>query len=132
MMMDSKDFNNLIGKPFRDYGRGPDAYDCWGVVIEAGRIMGEDTPPDYLDLSYLECARLWCEIEEALPEYEEIEKPVMGAIVLFKNVDGAAHFGRMIDSRYFIHANRDMGVHVSSIDGVYRQLVKGFYLCKKQ
>ena len=126
------EFDHLIGKPFGEYGRGPDLYDCWGVVIESGKLMGEDTP-DYSDISHNEADKVWGIVRKTLPEYEQIDKPVRKAIVLFMHVDGTAHFGCLIDKRYMIHTNEELGCHISSVaDGLYSKLVKGFYLCKKQ
>ena len=124
------EFDHLIGKPFGEYGRGPDCYDCWGIVIESGKIMGEQTP-DYSDVSHNERKKIWKEVAKLLPVYEEVDKPVKGAISLFKTIEGEAHFGRVIDERYFIQSTRGLGVHISSITGLYSRLVKGFYLCKK-
>jgi cell wall-associated NlpC family hydrolase len=39
-------FNDLIGKPFKDGGRGPDVYDCWGLTREIFKRYGYDLP-DY-------------------------------------------------------------------------------------
>ena len=38
-MIAAVDVNDLIGKPYRLGGRGPDAYDCWGLVREVLRRM---------------------------------------------------------------------------------------------
>jgi hypothetical protein len=123
-------FDHLIGKPFGEYGRGPDFYDCWGVVIESGKIMGLDTP-DYKSLSHRSHEEIWSEVSIRIPEYEKIDRPVIGSIILFKNIDGNAHFGRVIGGNCFIHSTEELGVHVSSIDGFYSRLIKGFYSCKE-
>jgi len=126
------EFDDLIGKPYGEFGRGPDFYDCWGSVCEAGKRMGENTP-DYKDISYLNLRGVLKAIKEmtVLPEYELIIKPERRAIVMFKIIGGWAHFGRMIDKRYFIHATEELGVHISSINGFYGPLVKGLYLCRQ-
>lgn len=36
-----------IGKPFRSGGRGPEAYDCWGLVIAVYRDLYGIALPDY-------------------------------------------------------------------------------------
>lgn len=40
------ELNDLLGLPFADGGRGPDSYDCWGIVREVYRRYGV-TLPDY-------------------------------------------------------------------------------------
>lgn len=124
------EFDHLIGKPFGEYGRGPDCYDCWGVIIESGRLMGEDTP-DYEYISHKESDKIWDKVRRHITEYDLVTEPKKGDIILFKTIVGEAHFGRMINSYQFIQATEELGVHVSAIDGFYRQLVKGFYRCKK-
>lgn len=39
-----KIINHLVGSPFEWGGRGPVAYDCWGLVIEVLRIAGHPIP----------------------------------------------------------------------------------------
>jgi cell wall-associated NlpC family hydrolase len=41
------DLNDLIGRPYRFGARGPDAFDCWGAVLEVRRRLGLPTPPDF-------------------------------------------------------------------------------------
>jgi hypothetical protein len=42
------DINDLIGKPWRLGARGPDAYDCWGLVREVLQRMRPGLPlPDW-------------------------------------------------------------------------------------
>src|SRR6187399_3217256 len=46
MSLQRVDVNDLIGKPWRLGARGPDAYDCWGLVREVLQRMrpGEALP----------------------------------------------------------------------------------------
>lgn len=39
---------DLIGKPFAYGGRGPDSYDCYGLVMELCRALDGIAIPDYL------------------------------------------------------------------------------------
>jgi cell wall-associated NlpC family hydrolase len=41
--------DELIGVPFVRGARGPDAYDCWGLVRELYKREHGITPPDYND-----------------------------------------------------------------------------------
>jgi cell wall-associated NlpC family hydrolase len=38
----------LVGKPFQWGARGPDAYDCWGLVTAALQGVGLPVPPDLM------------------------------------------------------------------------------------
>jgi len=37
-------FDDLIGKPYKENGRGPDGYDCYGLVEEISHRLGIDLP----------------------------------------------------------------------------------------
>jgi cell wall-associated NlpC family hydrolase len=39
--------NDLVGLPFSRGARGPAAFDCWGLVLEARRRLGLPLPPDF-------------------------------------------------------------------------------------
>ena len=36
--------DDLIGKPYEGGGRGPDSYDCYGLVVEVESRMGRRVP----------------------------------------------------------------------------------------
>ena len=38
------DYNDLIGLPFQDEGRGPYGYDCYGLLVEVYRRNGVILP----------------------------------------------------------------------------------------
>jgi cell wall-associated NlpC family hydrolase len=42
--MVNPEYADLIGKPFVRAGRGPDGYDCYGLVREMFRRIGKETP----------------------------------------------------------------------------------------
>ncbi len=37
-------FTDMLGAPYSRGARGPEAYDCWGVVVEAASRMGIELP----------------------------------------------------------------------------------------
>jgi len=37
-------FDDLIGKPYKENGRGPDGYDCYGLVLTVCHRLGIDLP----------------------------------------------------------------------------------------
>jgi cell wall-associated NlpC family hydrolase len=39
--------NYLVGKPFSWNSRGPDSYDCWGLVLEVRRAIGLPVPHEW-------------------------------------------------------------------------------------
>ena len=36
--------NDLIGKPYKENGRGPDGYDCYGLILTVCHRLGIDLP----------------------------------------------------------------------------------------
>ena len=39
--------NAYIGKPYKYGARGPDAFDCWGLVLALRAALGLPVPPDF-------------------------------------------------------------------------------------
>lgn len=124
-------FSDLVGKPFAKMGRGPDQYDCWGVVIEVARRVGK-TVPDY-ELyacdTYGENNRLY---QEHVGEYVRVYVPEPGDIVVWKRIsDGGLHFGAMVDGDRFLTTNPHTGVCVNRLSNpLVKQLVEGVYRCR--
>jgi cell wall-associated NlpC family hydrolase len=93
---------DLIGIPFRWGGRGPDAYDCFGLLIEMNRRWWGVEVPDHATfkkLSEVELAmargrqKLWRPVPELGP----------GVSVQFRIKGHAAHVGFMLDDDWFLH-----------------------------
>jgi cell wall-associated NlpC family hydrolase len=115
--------DDLVGKPYRLGGRGPDAYDCAGLVVELMRRRGislavpETTAsPARNIISMLEIIRsVWVGKQH----------PQRGCLVFLK----PDHVGVMLNRRQFIHAAEDLGqVCVEYVDnGLWKQRVGGFY-----
>ncbi len=99
-----KPFEDLIGKPYRLNGRGPDFFDCAGLAIEMQSRRGcllqiPETPAD--ELGQVSAMRrilreAWSPIREAQP----------GCLVFFP---GQQHVGTMVDARRFLHTDSDLG-----------------------
>jgi probable lipoprotein NlpC len=122
-------YSDLIGKPFADLGRGPEAYDCWGLVIEIGRRLGIAVP-DY-GVHYWDIGGLNDTFRARVPEYDRVTLPECGDIVAFKRVSGELHFGVMVDQRSVLHAGPEIGVRLNRLDNPFmRQMIDGFYRCK--
>ena len=101
------DVNDLIGRPWRLGGRGPDAYDCWGLVREVLQRMRPGLPlPDWAsDTMTRERQR---EIMAgAFPVFcEPTDELVHGVLLLSHR---AAHIAVVVD-RWALTARRFTGV----------------------
>jgi cell wall-associated NlpC family hydrolase len=122
-------FHDLIGKPFSEMGRGPDSYDCWGLVMAVGNRLGIQLQ-DY-GTEYWDEVGVRNQYREHAPEFDKVEVPQAGDIVVYKEVDGKLHFGIMIDQYHFLQANRNIGVGKTRWDSPLTiQLIEGFYRCR--
>jgi cell wall-associated NlpC family hydrolase len=114
---------DLLGKPFADSGRGPDVYDCVGLMIAIERRLGRDIP------DWGSHVRL---LAGALSRWEKItpgtEQPGDG--ILFRSSDPPWHIGVVYGQGYMLHASPDAGEVVrvrynlppwqGRIEGIYR------------
>ena len=111
--------DDLLGKPYRDHGRGPDAYDCYGLAIEVERRLGKtlrDVAYDWNDPQL-------CRAYAPTLGVRRIQSFGRGALVEIVE-GGRLHIGVCLDRQNFIHATRNRGVAVSPI-GAY--IIRGIY-----
>ena len=110
-------FDDLIGKPYIENGRGPNGYDCWGVVMEIGRRIGVKLP----EVDVIGQQRFF-----------KINKSETrgGDIVLIDAANGR-HTGAMINRKKLmtVESTSKRGVHIINIEhpwiksriiGIYR------------
>jgi cell wall-associated NlpC family hydrolase len=95
----------LLGKPYRNAAKGPDAFDCSGFVYYVYGRFGMKVPvsTDGLDKIGYEIGG-----DDIAP----------GDLVVFR-IKRDLHVGIMINRLEFIHASKSRGVTVDSIDGAY-------------
>lgn len=119
-------FSDLIGVEFQYGGRGPEAFDCWGLVKECyWRWHGVELP-DYRSTSdpeknaalmSVEGKRLWRE----LPDIQA------GAVLLMRVKRFGAHVGFATSQTRFLQALEGLGVIESRTHKFERQII-GAYL----
>lgn len=122
--------SDLLGKPFTDGGRGPDAYDCWGLACEVFRRYGIELPdyqvscyaPEQIDSTYRDQVSGWVRVS-GIP-------PVPSLVVIrFNQVIFCNHVGVYIGDGRFIHAREKTGVCVESVNHIYwARKVEGYYV----
>jgi cell wall-associated NlpC family hydrolase len=127
----SRLFADLLGKRWLEGARGPDAYDCVGLVLEIQRRRGIPVP-EYVsseaefhrqfgqDASFAECPRL----EAAQP----------GCIVLLKMGANQHHLGVMVDRYRMVHtAEGSQGVCIERVlDPRWARRIVGYYLLESR
>ncbi|MEN6568065.1 MAG: NlpC/P60 family protein [Veillonellales bacterium] len=124
-MLQTKD---LIGKPFQDGGRGPESYDCWGLVLEVFRRYGIELP-DYQiscnadlnidkQINAERCNWVRCHGEIPVP-----------ALVVIQESGLCDHTGVYTGNGRFIHARQKVGVVKEAVEQpVWKRRIEGFYV----
>jgi len=108
-------FDDLIGKQYKENGRGPEGYDCYGVCMKVCKRIGIKLP----------------EVDELYREpFYQPDQPQLGDIVLI-DVGCERHVGVMLDRRQLltVYSTGRRGVHRMRTDhpwikdrilGIYR------------
>ena len=139
------DHGDLIGKPFAYGGRGPEEFDCFGVIKELLRRDGIAVP-DYdtadaqatIEALFSREQRLYwrpCEAEEG-SWYIDLERNgslarhhyTKGAVVLFRILGLGSHVGYVTGPNTFVHTweGARLGVLTERIDDWEHRII-GFY-----
>ena len=113
------EYQDLIGKPYKENGRGPDGYDCYGICIEVCKRIGIYLP----------------ELKDILEKrFIRINKPRAGDIAIIETTY-EMHVGVMINASQLLQVNSlgRRGVHRIRIDHPWlKQRISGFYRYAEQ
>lgn len=122
---------DLIGLPFIDGGRGPDGYDCWGLVREVYARCG--IPLRDYKLSCYDAAGFSERAEAERPRWlrhMEEKAPVPSVVAIRLNSPNISHVGVYIGGGKFIHTREKTGVCIERLNSpVWRHRVEGIYSC---
>jgi cell wall-associated NlpC family hydrolase len=125
----------FIGKPFQDRGRGPDAYDCYGLLVETyRRIFNIEIPSfatSYDTANDREAvARVFFEESNSVRWRRVDLKDAQPPDVLAMSLAGSRHVGVLVTPDRFLHVlpGRETCVErlmqwAPRIDAVYRNVV---------
>lgn len=114
---------DLIGAPFKYSGRGPKAYDCYGLVMELKRREGCPVADFGYSMEFPKIAQM---MSAALPQWRQIEKRP-GAIALFRIKGLGAHVGYTLNDDRFIHVWERSGGVLTERFYEWRRRTIGFY-----
>lgn len=111
--------NSVIGKPWVNRAEGPDAFDCWGIVIDSFRkVDGIELPQisGYVDIN--------CETSEAAQQAIDSKnyikcQPSDGAIMAAFFNDKLVHVGRCLCGRV-LHSTEGIGVRADKYSVITR------------
>lgn len=104
---------DVLGKTYKYGGRGPDAFDCSGLVYFAYKKVGVTLP-----VTAEEQGRIGVEVSR--------DAVLPGDLVVFK-IRRDFHVGIMLNERDFIHASRSRGVAIDDLTLPYwTRSLRGF------
>lgn len=97
---------SYVGLPYRDKGRGPDAWDCWGGVRYYLQREHALLLPDYADAytSAVDGDSVAAAVGAGLvTDWREVTKPRPGDLVILRIGKRPWHCAVMVDARRFLH-----------------------------
>lgn len=100
-------WHEYIGAPFRDGARGPDEYDCWGLVVAVYRHHLDIALPDYGEISaadMIAVARAMNAGRDVDP-WRAVTDPLPFDVATMRHPSSArvGHVGVMVDARHVLH-----------------------------
>lgn len=117
------EYGDLIGCPFRLGARGPDEFDCYGLVMELYRRAGQSVP-DYRSPEVL------AKVAAIVDEKRELWTPCSpgpGAVMVIRAMGVLSHVAVLLPYDRMIHVwERSHGVCVEPIEPWKRRIV-GYY-----
>lgn len=125
-------YDDLIGKPYKEGARGPEAYDCWGVVMAIYHRLGWPVKNYPISFAVADGRHMDRFIDTEQTRWEKHAQPVPGAVVLFRRANGLyCHVGVVIDDKRFIHSEEDVGVCIDTLNR-WDPFVAGYYTPGKE
>jgi probable lipoprotein NlpC len=125
-------WDKFVGLTYKHGGRGPLAYDCWGLILAIYKERGVDLwdiAESYEESKFWHAKNFF--LENYHRDWERVDDtPKPFDVILFNNDLGLpVHAGVVVTPTTFIHAQRKNGVTISRlfgreweprIEGVYR------------
>lgn len=118
---------DLLSKEFEYGGRGPDKYDCYGLVKEIYHRLGIELPEyssvdDYSLINQM--------INQGKELFVKIDEPEAYCVALFNILPGyTSHIAVVMENRrQFIHIAQKLTVSVERLGNqLWRRRLQGFY-----
>ena len=117
---------DLMAARYKEGGRGPDTYDCFGLFAELCRRRGLAIPdhPTAADLHQRQSDIMIA----AAASWHALDAPEAGCAVVLRIGPWMSHIGMVLDGGKFIHASKHSGITVARLDDVqWQERIAGFY-----
>jgi cell wall-associated NlpC family hydrolase len=126
------DVARYVGLPYRDHGRGPEAFDCWGLVrlvyLEVFKIELPSFVDGYLSASW-DAEGVAALVVHERARWREVQDRREGDVVVIRMAARPRHVGLWLEGNRMLHtlAGHDSALEslespkwARRIDGVYR------------
>jgi cell wall-associated NlpC family hydrolase len=101
------DYVDLLGLPFERGGRGPDSYDCYGILKEMYRRSGVELPDFQTPGDAQSMADV---IADESRRWRKVPVGTIGACHTFRVEGVGSHVGFCVEPDRFLHAIEPIGV----------------------
>lgn len=120
-------WEKYIGLPFSDMGRGPDSYDCWGLVrLVYASELGVHLPSWSAHNGIRDKEIVAEELTEAHKLFQKIEEPEPFSLVLMSSTLTVLHVGIAVSDQMMLHTVKGKDACLECWKAYENQL-KGFY-----
>jgi len=130
----SIDVSDLVGIPFKNRGRDPKvALDCAGLAIQVFKRYGMNIPDANISAGDTEKFNEFVEYSKIHEDWEELNEPEDGCLILFRDLDGetsfVGHVGICIGNGDFIHTlKRYSSSMIDRLDNPFwKNMIIGYY-----
>lgn len=122
------DYLDLIGVPFAYGGRGPDTYDCYGLLIELHRRQGMDIP-DYRSSSDVRVISdsMRESIHNGVWRQKKMTEVDVGDVLLLRVKGLPCHVGMVVGKDRFIHTWEGVGGVLTERTSLWKSRIIGIY-----
>jgi len=118
-----------IGLPFEDRGRGPRAFDCWGLaraVLFERRGVELPSWDDYETTDDVAAIAIY--VSKHVDRFERVESPREGSLVLLRCEGHRSHVGVCVGGTWFLHTLRGVCSALERFDSIgWSRRIEGFY-----
>jgi cell wall-associated NlpC family hydrolase len=114
---------DLLGKPWRKDARGPDAYDCVGLLLEIERRLDHPVP-DYASDTHA--------VALAVAQWKLVTDPAPGDAILIRSANPRWHIGVVCGDGAMLHCREGIGVVKERYNSFpWKARIEGFYRWKQ-
>jgi cell wall-associated NlpC family hydrolase len=114
---------DLLGKPWQKDARGPDAYDCVGLLLEIERRLGRSVPEYASDIRV---------VASALAACDKVDIPLPGDAILIRSANPRWHVAVVCGAGWMLHAREGAGVLKERYNSFpWQARIEGFYRWKQ-